>query len=230
MKIATPKSNGFQKKSEPLLPLMEDGKLYKLDKTNSVTWELSTVPGTTGAAMYNFQCRVLQGDKTPRQMICWRLDVMKVVTGLNINTVATVWPIHEACMRTRPLASYASGITVCAQLLYNAALEAALVTDQAAGDTVVSNAVRANRVDHYINVACLEEALGLTVAALLPRKILAKVKRSLRQDMQKPKDIVGRTIVSMTESLGNERVPSQNSLYEEPGGLATSVESSLYLR
>ena len=90
MKIATPKSNGFQKKSEPLLPLTEDVELYKLDKTNSVSWELSTVPGTAGAATYKFQCRVLQGDKTPRQMIRWRLDVMKVVTGLNVNTVDTV--------------------------------------------------------------------------------------------------------------------------------------------
>jgi hypothetical protein len=48
MKIATPKSDGFQKKYEPLLPLTEDSKLYKLDKTNSVTWELTTVPGTAG--------------------------------------------------------------------------------------------------------------------------------------------------------------------------------------
>jgi hypothetical protein len=91
MKIATPKSDGLQKKSKPLLPLMEDVELYKLlDKTNSVSWELSTVPGTAGAAMYKFQCRVLQGDKTPRQMIRWHLDVMKVVIGLNVNTVATV--------------------------------------------------------------------------------------------------------------------------------------------
>jgi hypothetical protein len=94
MKISTPKSDGFQKKAEPLLPLEEDAELWKLDKTNSVSWDLSTIPGTAGAATYKFQSRVLQGDKTPRQMICWRLDVMKVVTGLNVNTVATVQPIH----------------------------------------------------------------------------------------------------------------------------------------
>jgi hypothetical protein len=69
MKIVTPKSDRFRAKSEPLLPLTEDSKLYKLDKTNSVTWELSTVPGTAGVATFKFQCRVLQGDKTLRQMI-----------------------------------------------------------------------------------------------------------------------------------------------------------------
>jgi hypothetical protein len=132
MKIATPKSKGFQKKSEPLLPLMEDVEFYKLDKTNSVSWELSTVPGTAGAATYKFQCHVLQGDETPRQMIRWCLDVMKVVTGLNVNTVATVRPIHYACVRTGPLSSYSNTVTACATPLYNMALEAALVIDQAA--------------------------------------------------------------------------------------------------
>jgi hypothetical protein len=95
------------------------------------------------------------------------LDMMKVVTGLNGNMVATApQPIHEACMRTGPLVSYANGITACAQLLYNAALEAALVTDQVAGDTVASDAVRANGVDHYIRdgrsavLGCCEPSVG----------------------------------------------------------------------
>jgi hypothetical protein len=124
-------------------------------------------------------------------MIRWRLDMMKVITGLNVNTVATVRPIHEACMCTGPLSSYSNAVTACAQPLYtgNTALEVALVVDQAAGDTVASDAVRANGIAHYVNVNCLEEALGLTVVAWLPQKILAKVKRSLRRDMQKPKDM-----------------------------------------
>ena len=65
MKIAPKTSDAFQKKSAPILPLQEDVELYKLDKTNSVTWELSTRPGTAGAATYKYQCRILQGDKQP---------------------------------------------------------------------------------------------------------------------------------------------------------------------
>jgi hypothetical protein len=79
-------------------------------------------------------------------------------------------------MHTGPLSYYSNDVTACAQPLYNAALEAALVADQAAGNTAAADAVRANDIAHYVNVNCLEEALGLTVAALLPRKILAKVK------------------------------------------------------
>jgi hypothetical protein len=58
--------------------------------------------------------------------------------------------------------------------------EAAQIADAAAGNTTVSDAVRANSIAHYITINCLEEALGLTVAALLPCKILANVKQSLR--------------------------------------------------
>jgi hypothetical protein len=85
MKIATPKSDRFQKKSEPLLPLVGDVELYKLDKTNSVSWELYR----TWNCRCKFQCRVLQGDISLRQMIRWCLHMMKIVTGLNVNTVAS---------------------------------------------------------------------------------------------------------------------------------------------
>ena len=79
MKIAVPKDYGSQKKSGIILPLKEDVKeTYTLDKSNSVVWELSTRPGTPGAATHKFQCRILTGDETPRQMMRWRQDVTKV--------------------------------------------------------------------------------------------------------------------------------------------------------
>jgi hypothetical protein len=141
-------------------------------------------------------------------MIRWRLDVMKVVTGLNVNTVDTVRPIHEACMHTGPLSSYSNAVTACAQPLYNTALEAAQITDAAAGNTTASDAVRANGVEHYINTDCLKEALGLTIAALLPRKILAKVKQSLRRDMRKPKDMKVCNYYQNIVRINNEEIPN----------------------
>ena len=45
MKITVPKENGSQKRSSLILPLKEDvEETYTLDKTNSVSWELSTIP------------------------------------------------------------------------------------------------------------------------------------------------------------------------------------------
>ena len=70
MKIAPTKEYGFQKKPNLILTLQEDvEETYTLDKTNSVSWELSTRPGTAGAATCKFQCCVLTGDETPRQMM-----------------------------------------------------------------------------------------------------------------------------------------------------------------
>ena len=75
MKIAPTVNSGSQKKSTLILTLQEDVKeTYTLDKMNSVSWELSTRPGTAGAATYKFQCRILTGDETPRQMAPGRVE------------------------------------------------------------------------------------------------------------------------------------------------------------
>ncbi len=208
MKIAPTKTDGLQKKSAPLLPLVEDVSLYKLDKTNSVTWDLSTVPGTAGAATYKFQCRVLQGDESPRQMLRWRLDVMKVVAGLNVTTLETIRPVHEACMRAGPLASYNQSILGLSTIAYEQALVQAQLTDQANGNNLLTAAVQANGINHYTLVAILQSTLGHTIQALLPRKILAKVKHSMRRDMRKPKEMKVRQYYQNILRMNNEELPN----------------------
>jgi hypothetical protein len=89
--------------------------------------------------------------------------------------------------------TYRNAVSACATQLYNPALATVVTADQVAGNTTASDKVKANGVDHYINFDCLQEALRLTIAALLPQKILAKVKRSMHQDMQKPKNMKVRT-------------------------------------
>ena len=208
MKIVPKAETGFQKRSEPLLPLVEDVELYKLDKTNSVTWELSTQPGTAGAATYKFQGRVLQGDETPRQMVRWRLDVQRIVTGLNLTTVAAIRPVHEACMRVGPLATYNQGVIGLATARFNQAMAVALQADNTACNTTASTAVNTNGVNHYINVDVLTGAIGMVVSSLLPRKILAKVKRSMRRDMRKPKDMKVRNYYQNLIRMNNEELPN----------------------
>ena len=159
MKVALPKGNGTQTKSAPLLPLTEDPESYKLDKTNSVSWELSTQPGTAGAPTYKFQARVLQGDESPWQMVRWRLDVARVCMGLKVTTLATRRPIMEACMRAGPLSAFSAAVQACAKQRYDAALETALAADVAAGNTAASDAVKANGIDHYTNTGDLSNVI-----------------------------------------------------------------------
>ena len=114
-KVVTPKDTGYQKKSNHLLPLIEDVELCKLDKTNSVSWLLSTQPTVAGAPTHSARVRILQGNETTRQMIRWRLDVEKVCVGLNVATLLTKKPIMEACVRPGTLASFHSGLLAQAQ-------------------------------------------------------------------------------------------------------------------
>ena len=213
MKVVPPKNdngnaNGKSKTAPHLLSLEEDEGLYYLDKTNSVSWELYTVPGDTTSPKYKFQVRVLQGDETPRQMIRWRLDVIKVCTGLDVTTLTTRKPVMEVCMRAGPKANFESALGACATKAYNTALVAAEAVDVTAGDTVASDAVKAHGVNHYRHFDHLATALGLVVNNLLPRKILARVKRTMRRDMRKPQGMKVRTYYQNLLRLNGEELPN----------------------
>ena len=209
MKITVPKENGSQKRSSLILPLKEDvEETYTLDKTNSVSWELSTIPGTAGAATYKFQCRILTGDEQPRQMMRWRQDVRKVCIGLHVTTLATRRPIMEACMRTGPMAVFKGAIDAQARVAFIQALTAAEAVDIAAGNTVASDAVKNNGADHYILDEHLDVALNLVLSNYLPRKVLARVKRSMRRDMRKPADMKVRHYYQNLIRMNDEELPN----------------------
>ena len=207
MKNVLPKAMG-PKKTPPVLPLEEDDETYHLDKTNSVTWELSTQPGTAGAATYKYQVRILTGSESPRQLIRWRTDLAQVVRGLNLTTVATIMPIHLACMRAGPKSIYEAACNQAKQSTYEAAMEVALATDHAAGNNAASTAVRGHGVDHYARVADLTLGIDLVVADQLPRQVLAKAKRSLRRDTRKPYDMKIRKYYQALLRINNEELPN----------------------
>ena len=209
MKIAVPKEFGSQKKSNLILPLQEDvEETYTLDKTNSVSWELSTRPGTTGAATYKFQCRILTGDETPRQMMRWHSDVQKVCIGLHVAILATRRPIMETCMRTGPLAVFNGALGALAKIAYLAELTAAEATDKAAQDTKASDAVKANGEEHYLTNTMLDKGLQMVLSNYLPRKVLARVKRSMRRDMRKPSDMKVRNYYQNLIRMNDEELPA----------------------
>ena len=157
---ASTKENGFQKKHDLILTLQEDvEETYTLDKTNSISWELSTRPGTAGAATHKFQCRILTGDETPRQMMRWRQDVLKVCVGLHVSTLDTRRPIMEACVRAGPKAVSEGTINAQAKVAYLTALKAAKAQDAVDGNANASDAIKANGQDHCIANDMLETAL-----------------------------------------------------------------------
>ena len=202
-------NHGVQKKPSILLPLEEDMDAYLLDKSIATSWELSTNPGAAGnPAKYKYQARILQGDESPRVMIRWLNDLQKIAVGLNVTDYDTIKPIYEACMRQGPLGQFNAALNALKQNGYDSALAAALATDQAAGNNNASQAVINNGVGHYADVPHLKMALQYVVTENLPRKILAKVKRSLRRDMRKPKDMKIRCYFQNITRINTVEIPN----------------------
>ena len=155
MKVSVPKETGYETKANALLPLEEDPELYKLDKTNSVQWELRSTPADANSPSHWCQVRVLQGTETPRQMSRWQIDVEKVVAGLNTTTKDAQRPLMEACMRSGPKAIFGAAIDYMAQNLFDQGLPAALATDVKNGNNLAETAYRAAGVKGHISVDVL---------------------------------------------------------------------------
>ena len=152
MKVSVPKeTNGLQKKAKALLPLEEDPELYKLDKTNWVSWDLQSTPTDNGSPTHRCQVCVLQGTETPRQIIRWRLDVQKVVVGPPVKTAATQRPVMEACMRPGPLTIFGGAVESMAQAAFDAGLPAALAANVTAGNNDWERAYRLAGNDAHVN-------------------------------------------------------------------------------
>ena len=208
MKIAA-SSGKSSKKVDLIIPLIEDEKeANKLTKGNSVTWEVRTLPTDNNSPTYKLSVRMLEGDETVRQMITWRMDVVKACVGLNATTLTSRRPIMEACMRTRPYTLFTQSLKAQAQEAYDAALKTALETDATAGDTTASTAVRNQGVDHYRDNGHLDKALGVVLLNLMPAKVLAKVKRQMRREMRKPVEMKVRAYCQYLVRLNQNDLPN----------------------
>lgn len=215
MKIVPSKSDGSQTKSAILFPLKEEPKLYELKKSNSHYWELSTRPGVADAPTYQMQMRILQGDESPRQIILWRYDLLKVLAGLDATEVHVMRPIIEACMRQGPLSTFADELYRVSRNGYNAAMANALNQDAIAGNTVASDAIVAAGENPHLTVANVFDAIKVVVTSLLPRKVLARVKRDLRRNTRKPNDMKVREYLRNLRRINSDELPSLPPFHPE---------------
>ena len=89
-----------------LLPLVPTMDTEELSKTNSITFELRSIPTDADSAKYKVIVRILQGTEDLRTIITFRKEVAKVLAGLNLTTYATQVPILRSMMRSNPLTSF----------------------------------------------------------------------------------------------------------------------------
>ena len=196
------------RKVDLIIPLADDEEHHKLTKENSLTWEPRTVPTDANSPTCKVQVRVLSGSETVRQMMRWKKDLEKLCTGLNVTTLVSMKPIMIACVQPRVETLFEATLLARAEVDYNAALEAALVTDQGVGNTTASDTVRTNTVEHYRHVDHLEVALQETLLSLMPAKVFSKVKHQMRRKMLKPVDMKVREYCQHLMRLNTDDIPS----------------------
>ena len=195
-----------------LLPLVPTMDTEELSKTNSITFELRSIPTDADSAKYKVIVRILQGTEDLRTIITFRKDVAKVLAGLNLTTYATQVPILRSMMRSNPLASFNAALTDAAS---EAMMTAALAARQAAADgggdaaaqTTAYNAEIARGPAFFQNVNQITPALNYALRDLIPRKTEARVKRTLRRFMRKPPDMKVRTYVQHIWRINTEEIP-----------------------
>ena len=190
MKINVPKTGDFQKKT-PILTLVDDTSTYSVNKANAVSFDLKVNPADAASSTYKQMFRILTGSETIRQILRWKSNVGTVFAGLNALDVAARRPIACTLMREGQKALFNTELSNLAGDHYNTAMVAARASDVALGDGLTTDAdqVRLNGRNFYLTNGDVETALQRVITSLLPRQVLAKVKRALRRDMRKPSDM-----------------------------------------
>jgi hypothetical protein len=197
-----------------LLPLVEDDDVYALEKSNSATFTLNTIPTAVAGAgsTYKYQAWILTGNESVRVLLKWSDDVARVLMGLNAMTVARGLPVIYSLMRGTPRVAFDTSVRIEGTKRRLEAAEAARTASDAAGgtaaeqqaafDAVMAEAEALHLVDNDMKVC-----INYVLKELMPRQVLAKVKRYLRRDCRKPFDMKVRTYYQQFIRVNSEELP-----------------------
>jgi hypothetical protein len=225
MKIIASKDFGSAKK--PLLPLVpEPVEIHRKDELT--TLEILSDPADAGSPKVKLTFKMLHGNESPRELINWRVNVERALIGLN-NTTGTTQDqmVKQFCKST--------GLT-----LFNSHLVTAFMSRKALLMQAKQNQIENDRVNHaganeaaltleLNNITALDLAGGLaldpdgpiiittalshTIGALMPNKILQRVKRYLRREARKPLDMNVRTYFMNLLRINDQEIPYLPPLY-----------------
>ena len=185
MKVVPPKEVS-KTTSKILLPLEDDSEERILTKSNSVSFDLHTIPGDNTSPTYKCLARVLEGTESARTILKWRADVAKVCSGLHVTTRDTKIPVCETMMRTGPLSLFRNSPQAEAQAALELAIQSAPNRDPANPLATDKEGILRAGPDPHRDDAHVDIALNFVVQQMLPHKVLARVKRNIRREMRKP--------------------------------------------
>ena len=111
MKVVLPKENGNASK-KPVLPLVPEP-IKAVKKEDLTTVMIYSNPADITSTQVKFTFKVLDGDnETPREILGWRRNVERALTGLALNAGNTQYNMAKQFMRGSALSSYETAATV----------------------------------------------------------------------------------------------------------------------
>ena len=183
------KSDGAKKYSstntEHILPLgSRPDHPTKLDSLNSATFSLRTVPTDADSPTYKQSVRKITGSEDARTLIQWYLQTPKIWVGLNVNQYIPGVALVEATLEGTAAILFDTSLGTQKEARYQTRI-------RGAANATLAAAVRTAGVDdpqntHFDHILT---AMQHVMKSLLPRRVLARVKRQMRRDTRKPKDM-----------------------------------------
>ena len=204
MKVVPPKGSQPQR-AEPVLPLASLPLAHT--KSNSAGFELLTDPSDATSVKYRMTILRIQGGEDTRTLLQWWTDAHKVLEGLALGSPQAKCKIIATIIQGAPQASFEASVVEHKTNAYKAALTAAQATDAANGNDAEVTVVRTNGIDHYLTDDMVDLALQQVVTDMLPKKVLARVKRYFRRECRKPADMSIRDFYQKLMRVNSLEIP-----------------------
>lgn len=183
-----------------LLPLVPEAKV-ELTKKNSTLVDIATNPADfANSPKVKFYALRLEGHESVRTILKWRQDMAKIFIGMNITTGHNRSLMAESMMQGTPLTLFQSKVRSLAE-------EARETAATAAPNAAQRNAIRAQELSQHMTNDHVDEGLRHVVTNILPRRILPKVKRFIRRECRKPRDMKVRTYMQHLLRINLSELP-----------------------
>ena len=184
----------------------------KLNKEDSIIFELRTDPANADSPKYKFAQRILKGTEEIHILLQWRKDGDKTITGLAVADGVAALHMWESMMTGIALTSFKGRLMTLATEARTEAAEVARQGEIAAGNPepaqiAARDAILAEHLRDHFAHGQIRQALNHLIQQMVPPKTLLRAKRYMRRECRKPVDMTVRTYYQNLVRMNMEELP-----------------------
>ena len=181
MKVVPSKGHHGNAKTKIILPLEGQPKAYS--KTNSASFDIRTDPADASSQKYSLNILRLQGGEDARAILQWVSDLEKVRGGLNLSLRPTKeYEVIQTILQGTPRTTFIKEVEDRAKATKRAEVAAENDPDD-------KQALEDRSDLSFATWDDINAGVDGVVREMLPKRVLARVKRQVRREMRKPADM-----------------------------------------